>query len=70
MGAAANQVTIANTNVVRSMRDIGRWNGLEVDMTLPLAALGGDGRDGCAVLVQQDGTGPILGAAAFVLPKR
>ena len=63
-------VTIANTNVVRSMRDIGRWNGLEVDMTLPLAALGGDGRDGCAVLVQQDGTGLILGAAAFVLPKR
>ena len=54
---------LVNRNVVRSLTQIGIWNGEA--LTLPLDAEGAlaQGRYACAILVQADGTGPILGAA-------
>jgi hypothetical protein len=46
-------------NVVREFRQIGTWTGKA--MTIPLK-VDDEGRDGCAVLVQVDGTGRIVGA--------
>ena len=46
-------------NVVREFRAIGTWSGKA--MTIPVKAED-EGRAGCAVLVQVDGTGRIIGA--------
>jgi hypothetical protein len=46
-------------NVVREFREIGTWSGKA--MTIPVKAED-EGRAGCAVLVQEDGTGRIIGA--------
>ena len=46
-------------NVVREFRQIGTWSGKA--MTIPVNAED-EGRAGCAVLVQEDGTGRIVGA--------
>ena len=49
------------------MARLGVWRGAAVEWTLPLEAVGGKGRDGCAILVQVGGDGPILGAVAMAL---
>ena len=57
-------------NVVRDITEIGKWTGGPVE--IPLATtevLRMGGRDACAVIVQQVGTGAILGAARFALVK-
>ena len=57
-------------NVVRDITEIGKWTGGPAE--IPLATtevLRMGGRDACAVIVQQDGTGAILGAARFALDK-
>ncbi len=60
--------TLTNTKVVRSMARLGVWRGAAVEWTLPLEAVGGKGRDGCAILVQAGGgNGPIIGAVALAL---
>ena len=46
-------------NVVREFRRIGTWTGEPMTVTLKVDD---DNRDGCAVLVQVDGTGRIVGA--------
>ncbi len=56
--------TLRNINVVRELRRIGRWDGLPLDIDLPLSALiasDGAGNDGCVVIVQKDGYGRVLG---------
>ncbi len=63
-------VTLTNTNVVRSMNPVGTWDGKAKELTLGLADLGAEGRDGCAILVQERNTGRILGAAAFPLMRQ
>jgi hypothetical protein len=58
--------TITYSNVVREMRPIGMWKGERLKISLPLAEIMTDEVDGCAVIVQEDGTGApgaILGAA-------
>src|SRR5690606_15998441 len=50
-------------NVVRQMMPIGRWSGEPVSIELPRSDIMGQGYDGCAVLLQTNGTGPIIGAA-------
>jgi len=50
-------------NVVRDFRRIGVWSGQPVELTLSMAELMEGGRDGCAILLQTSGSGPILGAA-------
>ncbi len=52
--------TLTYANVVREWREAGRWSGaVPLDLTFDRPA--GDG--GFAVIVQQDGVGPVLGAA-------
>jgi len=53
-------------NVVRKMVRLGSWDGEKKTMALPAAE---PGRDGCAVLVQSDQTGRILGAAVMSLAR-
>ena len=61
---------LVNTNVVRTMKQVGVWRGGEMKIKLSLDIPGAKGRDGCAVIVQQGGSGPILGAITFALPRR
>lgn len=61
--------TLRNINVVREMREIGIWNGMPLDIDLPLSELiaaNGDGNDGCVIIVQKDGFGRVLGARKMV----
>ncbi|MHA1107490.1 MAG: DUF1223 domain-containing protein [Alphaproteobacteria bacterium] len=62
-------VKLVNSNVVRAFRRIGDWTGKPVKIDLSLKELGAEGRDSCAVIVQQNGNGPILGAVSFALPR-
>lgn len=60
-----NGRTLRNINVVREIREIGRWNGLPLVIDLPPSALfasDGAGNDGCVIIVQKDGYGQVLGA--------
>ncbi len=61
--------TIENRNVVRGIVDLGAWDGGAVELPLDLAPDATAGRDGCAVIVQQDESGPVLGAAVMALPQ-
>lgn len=58
---------IKNYRVVRDLVKIGTWRGEELEIPFDMAAAAAQGRDGCAVIVQQGLTGPILGAANMVL---
>ena len=49
-------------NIVRSIRRLGSWQGAGESFSVPLKTLSGDAT-AVAVLVQQRGVGPILGAA-------
>lgn len=62
-------VKLTNTNVVRAIHQIGKWTGKRARFNIDLQALGGTGRDACAIVVQEGGYGPILGADSFPLPK-
>lgn len=61
---------LVNTNVVRSVMRIGTWLGDAKQFTLSLDGVEAKGRDGCAVIVQEADSGPILGAVSFPLPRR
>lgn len=60
-------VRVVNANVVRVFRRVARWTGAPLERALDLEALGAGGRDGCVIVVQATGSGPILAAAAFPL---
>ncbi len=55
--------TIAYHNVVRDLTAVGSWRGSAKSTALSRAALDGCTVGTCAVLLQQGGTGSILGAA-------
>ncbi|MEQ9519191.1 MAG: DUF1223 domain-containing protein [Parvibaculum sp.] len=57
--------TITYTNVVRDMTPVAMWEGAALTLTLPKNDLMADGFDGCAAILQEDGIGPILGAATL-----
>ena len=59
--------TLRNVNVVRSIERIGTWTGERIEIPLDLNAALARGRDGCAVIVQQGRTGPVLAVAAMNL---
>lgn len=63
-------VKLANTNVVRAIRQIGKWDGRKTEIKVPIAMLGIHRQDGCAIVVQEGGNGAILGAADFPLMKK
>ena len=54
---------LRTVNVVRDLRRIGSWTGAPVDFHLPASLLtaGEGGRDGCAIIVQAEGPGAVLG---------
>ena len=54
---------LRNANVVRELVALGTWTGEAMVIPLDLKNAVALGREGCAVLVQQGQTGPILGAA-------
>ncbi len=54
-------------NVVREIEPLGRYTGAAVTIELPMADGGDNRRDGCAVIVQVTGLGPIIGAGKIEL---
>jgi hypothetical protein len=54
--------SLTNYQIVRSIRSIGSWSGEALDVTLAPGDLAGLGDAGVAVLLQTDGTGPIIAA--------
>lgn len=65
-GENANK-TLTNYNVVRVLTPVGTWTGAAMEIPVSLAGMTEKAVDGCAVIVQPDGMGPILGAAALEL---
>jgi hypothetical protein len=55
-------------NIVRSFATLGRWNGAAAEWRVALKSLPDDAAK-VAVLVQQPGPGPIIGAASAALPR-
>lgn len=63
--------TIINHNVVRKFEKIGEWIGRPKTLTVAAAELKQHKGRGCAVFLQNESKGPILGAAAIKLePQR
>ena len=54
-------------NVVRKIRSVGDWTGEMKIISLDLNEMRAEGRDGCALIVQQEGYGPILAALEVML---
>lgn len=57
-----NGRTITYHNIVRKSQIITSWEGQKKSITLNLEDLKHEGRDGCAILVQEQGFGPIVAA--------
>ena len=60
-------VKLVNTHVVRKTRRIGEWNGKDIKISLPIAMMGIEKQDGCAIVVQSKNGGRIYGATHFAL---
>ena len=58
--------TVIYTNVVRELTPIGMWNGAALELRLPKSSLRAQGYDGAAIILQDDDTGPVLGATRLV----
>lgn len=58
---------LINRNVVRELEELAVWSGERLEIPVDLARVAALGRDGCAILVQQGRTGPVIGAAAMPL---
>jgi hypothetical protein len=68
VGSGENQGRVLrDRNIVRQMIPIGTWQGEPVAVNLSLPALDAGKHDDCAVLVQEAGGGPILGASEIPL---
>lgn len=59
--------TLVNSHVVTGIRRIGDWHGGSATITIPDPGLAPG--EGCAVLVQAEGPGSILGAASCPRPR-
>lgn len=55
--------TLTEFNIVREMIPVGRYQGGRLELPLDAGWLAEAGYDGCAILVQDEATGRILGAA-------
>ena len=58
---------IENFNIVKKLVRIGEWKGETLNLTVSAGKFHEPGVDGCAVFLQSEQTGPILGAAAMAL---
>ena len=61
--------TLSYVNLVRRIKEVGRWTGGPMIIDLPIA-LRDDDRDGLVVILQSRGYGPIIGAAMVQSPDR
>lgn len=63
--------TLTYFNIVRDMRHLADYDGqaMTVSLEAPTGAAAA-GRDGCVVVVQEDGQGPVLGAAGMAFAVR
>lgn len=59
--------TLSYFHVVRDIRRIGTWRGEEENISLDLTAERRAGFENCAVIVQEAGAGPIIGALSMRL---
>ena len=64
---------LRHANVVQELAALGMWGGEAMAITLPWEALGHDGERqpagfGCAIIVQPEGLGPVLGAREIDWP--
>lgn len=55
--------TLRSFNVVRDLIEAGQWTGERIEIPLDVETAMQKGREGCAILVQMNGHGPIIGAA-------
>jgi hypothetical protein len=62
--------TIRYRNVVRTILDLGSWDGKPITLSLPLARLAAQRRDAVAVLVQRESDGVIVAAERVDLSPR
>ncbi len=60
--------TLHNFNVVRDLMNLGTWTGERTEIPLDMEIAIAKGREGCAILIQREGHGPIVGAVAEALP--
>lgn len=60
--------TVRNVNVVRELQALGEWTGQRMEIPLDVETAMMKKLEGCAVLVQRDGHGPIVGALMRPLP--
>ncbi len=58
---------LAYHNVVREVRRLDTWRGETMQLMLPIKDLRAGGRDGCAIVIQREHDGPVLGAAKIAL---
>jgi hypothetical protein len=58
--------TLEEYNIVRAIRELGRWNGTAQDFHLDIGSLPQDTSD-VAVLIQGPNQGPVVGAATHAL---
>ena len=59
--------TLTYTNVVRDFSPVAMWTGKPLEIDLAKKDLRGPGYDGCALLLQEKGVGPILAATEIRL---
>ncbi len=57
--------TLSYFHVVRAIRRVGTWSGEAVELSVNLSQEGMSGFGNCAIIVQGEGMGPVLGAAAI-----
>jgi hypothetical protein len=67
-GGENTGATITYTNVVRELRPIGSWRGKPASIDIDISKEQAAGYGNCAVIIQAQGTGAILGALS--LPMR
>ena len=51
-----------------NLAELAQRDGNALETRIDLKALGATGRDGCMIILQSAGHGPIIGAASFRLP--
>lgn len=59
--------TMNYTNVVTYSQKVGQWNGKIKTYSVHTKPVNETGADSCAIIVQYDGTGPIIGAARTMM---
>lgn len=57
--------TLSNIHVVRAVRRVGSWSGEATELSVNLSQEGVAGFGNCAIIVQEEGMGAVLGAAAI-----